>query len=58
MSKTALFFGPEGGNVNRVAVQLAEIIGNDKVELRSVLKSKAEDVDSFDKIIFLASAIE
>ena len=57
MSKTALFYGPKGGNVNRVAKQLGEIIGLDKVDMHSVLDSKAEDVNSYDKIIFLASAI-
>ena len=57
MSKTALFYGPVGGNVDRVANQLGEIIGKDKVIMHSVLDSKSEDVAQYDKIIFLASAI-
>ena len=57
MSKTALFYGPKGGNVNRVAEQLGKIIGSDKVEMHAVIDSKAEDVNNYEKIIFLASAI-
>lgn len=57
MSKIALFFGPVGGNVNRVTNQLAEIIGKEKVDVIPVVNSKAKDVDQYDKIIFLSSAI-
>ena len=33
MSKTALFFSPEGGNVHGVADKLGEMIGNEKVDI-------------------------
>jgi len=33
MSKTVLFFSPEGGNVDRVANKLGDLIGNDKVDI-------------------------
>jgi len=57
MSKIALFFGPEGGNVHKVTKELAGIIGNNKVDIIPVINSKSNDVDKYDKIIFLASAI-
>ena len=28
MNKTALFYSPEGGNVNRVTIKLGELIGH------------------------------
>lgn len=57
MSKIALFFGPVGGNVNKVTKELAGIIGNDNVDVLPVIDAKANGVDKYEKIIFLASAI-
>lgn len=57
MSKVALFFGPVGGNVNRVTKELAGIIGENKVDMIPVIDAKANDVDKYEKIIFSASAI-
>jgi flavodoxin len=45
MSKTAIFFSPQGGNVDSVAHQLAEMIGNDKADLIPVSKAEKKDVD-------------
>ena len=33
MSKTAIFFSPEGGNVDSVAHKLGELIGNEKADI-------------------------
>ncbi|MBN2668824.1 MAG: flavodoxin [Bacteroidales bacterium] len=57
MSKIALFFGPVGGNVDKVTKMLADTIGHDKVDIIPVVNSKASDVDAYDKVIFLSSAI-
>jgi len=57
MSKIALFFGPQGGSVDRVTNKLADIIGRDKAEVLPVLDAKASDVEKFDKLIFVSSAI-
>jgi len=57
MSKIALFFGPEGGNVHKVTKELAGIIGAENTDMIPVINAKAMDVEKYDKIIFLASAI-
>lgn len=57
MSKIALFFGPQGGSVDRVTNKLADIIGRENVEVLPVLDAKASDVEKYNKIIFLSSAI-
>ncbi|HCY40800.1 MAG TPA: flavodoxin [Prolixibacteraceae bacterium] len=57
MSKTAIFFGPVGGAVNRVANKIKKQIGDDKVELVSVKDATAADLDRFDKIIFGISTV-
>lgn len=57
MSKTAIFFGPVGGAVNRVADKIKKQIGDDKVELVSVKDATAADLDRFDKIIFGISTV-
>ncbi len=57
MSKIALFFGPEGGNVHKVTKELAGIIGNEKVDMVPVINASANDLEKYEKVIFLASAI-
>ena len=57
MSKTALFFSPEGGNVNYVANKLGEMIGTDKVEIIPVKEVKEGDLSNYDKIILLGSTV-
>ncbi|HCE57642.1 MAG TPA: flavodoxin [Prolixibacteraceae bacterium] len=57
MSKTAIFFGPVGGAVNRVADKIKSQIGDDKVELVPVKDATAADLERFDKIIFGISTV-
>ncbi len=57
MSKTALFFSPEGGNVNRVANKLGELIGNDKVDIIPVKEVEKGDLDKYNKIILVGSTV-
>ncbi len=57
MSKTALFFSPEGGNVNSVANKLGALIGNDKVDIVPVKEVEKEDFSKYDKVILLGSTV-
>ncbi len=57
MSKTALFFSPEGGNVNGVANMLGEMIGNDKIDVIPVKEVVKEDIMKYDKIILAGSTV-
>jgi flavodoxin I len=57
MSTTAVLFSPEGGNVDRVAHMLGELIGNDKVDIIPVKKVLKEDFDKYDQIILAGSTV-
>lgn len=57
MSKTAIFFGPEKGAVNRVADKIARAIGADKVEMVLVKNATYKDLEKYDKIIFGISTV-
>ena len=57
MSKTAIFFSPEGGNVNHVADQLGEMLGNDKADVIPVISANKEDVDKYKKVILVGSTV-
>ena len=57
MSKTAIFFSPVGGNVNSVAIKLAELIGNDKIDIIPVKEAGNEDVDKYNQIILAGSTV-
>ena len=57
MSKTAIFFGPEKGAVNRVADKLKNVIGEDKVVMIPVNTATAADIEKYDKIIFGMSTV-
>jgi flavodoxin I len=57
MSKTAIFFGPLKGAVNRVANKLKETIGDDKVEMIPVNTATVADIEKYDKIIFGMSTV-
>lgn len=57
MSKIAIFYGPEGGSVNRVAELIKEKIGEDKVEMVAVKDASAADLEKYDKIIFGLSTV-
>jgi flavodoxin I len=57
MSKTAIFFGPEKGSVNRVADMIRDFIGQDKIEMIPVKNATVADFDRFDQIIFGISTV-
>jgi len=57
MSKIAIFYGPVGGAVNRVADKIKDAIGAEKVEMVAVKNASAADLEKFDKIIFGISTV-
>ncbi len=57
MSKIAIFYGPQGGAVNRVADKIKDIIGEDKVKMVAVKDATVADLEKFDKIIFGLSTV-
>ena len=57
MSKIALFYSPEGGNVNRVANKLGGMIGNDNVDIIPVKEVEKGDLHKYDKIILVGSTV-
>lgn len=57
MSKTAIFYGPLKGAVNRVADKLKEVIGEDKVVMIPVNNATVADIEKYDKIIFGMSTV-
>ena len=57
MTKTAIFYSPEGGSVNRVSLKLGEMIGNEKVEIIPVSEAEIEDVRNHSQIILVGSTV-
>lgn len=57
MSKIAIFFGPSGGAVHRVAKKIQERIGPDKVDMVLVKDASVSDLEKYDKIIFGLSTV-
>jgi len=57
MNKTALFYSPQGGSVNRVTNMLGEMIGIDKVDILPVIEVEKGDIDKYNKIILLGSTV-
>lgn len=57
MNKIALLYSPEGGNVNKVTIKLAEIIGIEKVDIIPVRKVGKGELDKYKQIIFLGSTV-
>ena len=57
MTKTALFYSPEGGNVDSVANRLGELIGTDKVDIIPVKELEKGDLDKYNKIILVGSTV-
>ncbi len=57
MSKIAIFYGPLGGAVNRVADKIKTIIGEDNVEMVAVKDAGVADLEKYDKIIFGLSTV-
>jgi len=57
MSKTALIYSPEGGNVNSVTNMLGELIGMDKVDIIPVKTADQGDLNKYDQVILLGSTV-
>ncbi len=57
MSKTAIFFGPLQGAVNRVADKVKNAIGEDKVVMVPIKDATVADLEKYDKIIFGISTV-
>lgn len=57
MSKTVLFFSPEGGNVDSVANKLGELIGNDKVDIIPAKEVEKGDLYKYNNIILVGSTV-
>lgn len=57
MSKTAIFFGPLNGAVNRVANKIKDVIGEEKVVMVPVKDATVADLEKYDKIIFGISTV-
>jgi flavodoxin I len=57
MKKTAIFFGPEKGAVNRVADMIRNLVGPDKVDLIPVKNATAADFLPYEQIIFGISTV-
>ena len=57
MSKIAIFYGPVGGAVNRVADKIKDAIGEDKVVMVAVKDASVADIEKYDKIIFGLSTV-
>ncbi|PIF06096.1 MAG: flavodoxin [Draconibacterium sp.] len=57
MSKTAIFFGPLNGAVNRVADKIKATIGEEKVIMIPVKDATVADLEKYDKIIFGISTV-
>ncbi len=58
MSKIGLFYAPAKGNTEKVAKIITNKIGNDKIDLILIdKKTKVNDLDNYDKIIFGISTV-
>ncbi|MFV0366209.1 MAG: flavodoxin domain-containing protein [Mangrovibacterium sp.] len=57
MKKIGLFFGPENGSVHRIALQIADIVGAENIDLISVASASAHDADQYQNLIFGISTV-
>lgn len=57
MSKIGLFFGPLKGSVNRVAEKVKTALGEQNIDMISVNDASAENLESYEKIIFGISTV-
>ncbi|BAX80954.1 MAG: flavodoxin [Labilibaculum antarcticum] len=57
MSKIGLFYGPEGGNVERVAELIAEKIDADRIVIHKLKDCEAKDVAGYSNIIMGISTL-
>lgn len=52
-----MFYGPEGGSVEKVANMIKELLGEDLVDLHPVSSSRADHVNQYKNVIFGLSTI-
>ncbi len=52
MDKIAIFYGPQGGNTEKVAKKLADTFGSDKSVLLPVKDATELDLEPYTKVIF------
>lgn len=52
MNKIAIFYGPLGGNTERVARKLADVLGKDQCVMLPVRDATELDVEPYDRIVF------
>lgn len=57
MKKIGIFYGPEGGNVEKVALLVAKKIGSDRADLIPVRDADERTVNQYDRIIFGLSTV-
>ncbi|WP_372751282.1 flavodoxin [Labilibaculum sp.] len=57
MNKIGLFYGPVGGNVERVAKLIAEKIDSDRIVVRKLKDCEAKDLEDYSNIIFGISTL-
>jgi len=57
MNKIGIFYGPEKGSTERVAMKVAKELGEDNIELVLVKNANISDLDRFENIIFGISTI-
>lgn len=57
MDKIAIFYGPAGGSVNRVADLIKDAIGAELVEMVQVKEATVADIEKYDKLIFGLSTV-
>ncbi len=57
MKKIGIFYGPQGGNVEKVAKVIAEKLANHEFELYLVKNIEADKLNEYDNIIFGISTL-
>jgi len=57
MKKIGLFFGPQKGSVHRVAEKVKAALGEQNVEMISVIDALASDLEKYDRMIFGISTV-
>ena len=57
MKKIGLFYGPQGGNVEAIAVILVTKIGTENIELIPTKAANIDLLESYDRIIFGISSL-
>lgn len=57
MNKIGLFYGPAGGSVERVALKIAGILGEDKVDIHPIKGASHKDLEEYHNLILGISTI-